>query len=71
MLVVLDLGDNRCLRGVGLVRRASAAQDGRPAEVAVELSGMSEAEVARLVKETNAAARTEAVAGAGGSSRTT
>jgi len=73
VLIVLDLGDNRCLRGVGVVRRASAAQDDRPAEVAVELSGMSEAEVARLVKETNAAARgaTEAVAGAGGSLRMT
>jgi hypothetical protein len=71
VLVVLDLGGDRCLRGVGTVRRCAVGEDEQPAEVAIELTGMSEAEEARLVKETNAAARgaaekTGAAAGAAG-----
>ncbi len=57
VLVVLDLGGDRCLRGVGTVRRCAAREEGQAAEMAIELAGMTEAEVARLVKETNAAAR--------------
>jgi hypothetical protein len=71
VLAVLDLGDERCLRGVGTVRRCTVGEDEQPGEVAIELTGMTEAEEARLVKETNAAARgaahkTGAAAGAGG-----
>ncbi|MFO8012998.1 MAG: PilZ domain-containing protein [Phycisphaerae bacterium] len=71
VLVVLDLGDDRCLRGVGTVRRCAVGEDAQPGEVAIELTGMTEAEEARLVKETNAAARgaaqkTGAAAGARG-----
>jgi len=60
VLVVLDIGGGRSLRGVGVVRRSAAGDGERPPEVAIELTGMSEPEVARLVKETNAAARAAA-----------
>jgi len=58
VLVVLHLGDDRCLRGAGTVRRCAVGEDEQPGEVAIELTGMTEAEEARLVKETHAAART-------------
>ena len=65
VLVVLDIGGGRSLRGAGVVRRTTAGKGKKPAEVAIELTGMSEAEVARLVKETNAAARGAAAHPAG------
>ncbi len=75
ILVVLDLGQEGSLRAVGVVRRRVADQDGGRSEVAVELTPVSEEEVARLVKETNAAARRatagDAHAAAGASNRTT
>jgi len=57
VLVVLDLGREGSLRAVGVVRRRVAGKDDGPADVAVELIPVTEEEVARLVKETNAAAR--------------
>jgi len=63
-LVVLDLGQERSLRGVGVVRRYRPSAGGGPAEIAIELTGMTEQEVARLVKETNAAARRATAGGA-------
>ena len=65
VLVVLDIGGGRSLRGAGVVRRTTAGKGKKLAEVAIELTGMSEAEVARLVKETNAAARGAAAHPAG------
>jgi hypothetical protein len=60
VLVILHLGDERSLRGMGDVRRCEAPKEGEPAEIAVELTGMTEPEISRLVRETNAAGRTAA-----------
>ncbi|MEA3367215.1 MAG: hypothetical protein U9R68_03765 [Planctomycetota bacterium] len=57
ILVVLDLGREGSLRAVGVIRRRVASEGGGPADFAVELAPVTEEEVARLVKETNAAAR--------------
>jgi len=68
VLVVLEADELRSLRGMGIVRRFTPSDTG-PAELAVELTFMSEPEVARLVKETNATAREAAhgvTAGAAG-----
>ncbi len=56
VLVVLEVGAGRSFQGLGLVRRCSPGDDG-VAEIAVEMVGMTEGEIAELVKETNAAAR--------------
>jgi len=57
ILVVLNLGQEGSLRAVGVVRRRVASKGNGPADFAVELAPVTEEEVARLVKETNAAAR--------------
>jgi len=56
VLVMVERGDGRSLRGSGLVRRYTP-RGGRPAEVAVELTGLTEQEVAVLVRETHDEAR--------------
>ncbi len=66
VLVVLEVGADRNFQGLGLVRRCSPGDDG-VAEIAVEMVGITEGEIAELVKETNAAARRN---GAGGAERT-
>jgi len=66
VLVVLEVGAGRSFQGLGQVRRFSPGDDG-VAEIAVEMVGMTEGEIAELVKETNAAARHN---GAGGAERT-
>jgi len=55
ILVVLNLGQEGSLRAVGVVRRRVASKGNGPADFAVELAPVTEEEVARLVKETNAA----------------
>jgi len=62
VLVVLEADASRAFRGMGVVRRFTPSDAG-PAELAVELTFMSEPEVARLVKETNATAREAARGG--------
>jgi len=59
-LVMLERGDGRSLRASGLVRRY-VPRDGRAAEIAVELTGLTEQEVALLVRETHHEARDAAV----------
>ncbi|MBL7139352.1 MAG: hypothetical protein ISS74_00420 [Planctomycetes bacterium] len=68
VLVVLEVDESRCFRGMGIVRRFTPSDKG-PAELAVELTCMNEQEVARLVKETNDTARDAAHGGTPASAR--
>lgn len=68
VLVVLEADASRCFRGMGVVRRFTPSDAG-PAELAVELTCVTEAEVARLVKETNDTARDAAHGGTPASAR--
>jgi len=61
VLVVVKAGDDRTIQGVGRVRRLVGGEDGLPV-LAIEMIGLSEAELGELVRETNAAARGAAAA---------
>lgn len=63
VLVILEVADDRIFQGRGLVRRFSPG-DGGVADIAVEMIGMTEDQIADLVKETNAAARRQGAEGA-------
>ncbi len=58
VLTVARTGEDRTVQGVGEVRRVSA--DGENADLAVELTGLTEDEIGNLVRDTNTAARRKA-----------
>lgn len=61
LLVVLKAGQDKTIQGVGRVRRLVGGEDGLPV-LAIEMIGLSEAELGELVRETNTAARGAAAA---------
>lgn len=56
VLVVLEMGEGKTIQGTGVVRRVLASHD-EIQTIAVEMVGLSEAEIGEMQKETNAAAR--------------